>query len=161
VLSRINHQRSSVRYLRRAFPIGALIAASLGLAGCRYDVLAQNARDMLVGVYERFTEGFETPDLKAARCLLDELDAALLLGVGLVISAACTNLTSPPPPAFLALPQSLQNASPDIVGRSGQSSGFARLCYRSGPFVSSGPYGDRSLRSHLSSIHPRIFCFGS
>jgi predicted ATPase len=38
---------------------------------------AQNARDMLAGVYEQFTEGFETPDLKAARRLLDELEAAL------------------------------------------------------------------------------------
>jgi hypothetical protein len=31
---------------------------------------------MLAGVYERFTEGFETPDQKAARRLLDELGAA-------------------------------------------------------------------------------------
>jgi predicted ATPase/DNA-binding winged helix-turn-helix (wHTH) protein len=37
---------------------------------------AQDARDQLAGVYERFTEGLETPDRKAARRLLDELEAA-------------------------------------------------------------------------------------
>jgi len=36
---------------------------------------ARDARDLLAGVYERFTEGFETPDLKKARHLLDELGA--------------------------------------------------------------------------------------
>jgi predicted ATPase/DNA-binding winged helix-turn-helix (wHTH) protein len=33
----------------------------------------QEARDMLTSVYERFTEGFDTLDLKTARRLLDEL----------------------------------------------------------------------------------------
>jgi predicted ATPase len=31
------------------------------------------ARDLLAGAYGWFTEGFETPDLMAARALLDEL----------------------------------------------------------------------------------------
>jgi len=31
------------------------------------------ARDLLASVYGRFTEGFGTADLKAARLLLDEL----------------------------------------------------------------------------------------
>jgi predicted ATPase len=31
------------------------------------------ARDLLAPVYGRFTEGFETADLKEARALLDEL----------------------------------------------------------------------------------------
>jgi hypothetical protein len=33
------------------------------------------ARDLLAPVYGWFTEGFATPDLKAAKMLLDELDA--------------------------------------------------------------------------------------
>ena len=31
------------------------------------------AREILAPVYDRFTEGFETTDLKAAKCLLDRL----------------------------------------------------------------------------------------
>ncbi len=33
----------------------------------------QEARDLLAPVYEWFTEGFDTPDLKDAKALLDEL----------------------------------------------------------------------------------------
>ncbi|MBM3189762.1 MAG: hypothetical protein FJZ90_13675 [Chloroflexi bacterium] len=33
------------------------------------------ARDLLGGVYGWFTEGFDTPDLRDARALLDELNA--------------------------------------------------------------------------------------
>jgi predicted ATPase len=33
----------------------------------------QQARDLLAPVYGRFTEGFDTVDLKAAKALLDEL----------------------------------------------------------------------------------------
>jgi len=33
----------------------------------------QKARDLLFPVYNWFTEGFDTPDLKAAKALLDEL----------------------------------------------------------------------------------------
>ncbi len=32
-----------------------------------------DARDLLMPIYEWFTEGFDTPDLKDARVLLDEL----------------------------------------------------------------------------------------
>jgi predicted ATPase len=32
------------------------------------------ARDLLAPVYSWFTEGFATPDLKAAKALLDELE---------------------------------------------------------------------------------------
>ena len=31
------------------------------------------AKQRLAQIYDRFTEGFETPDLRAARALLDEL----------------------------------------------------------------------------------------
>ncbi len=34
---------------------------------------ASRARELLAGVYQRFAEGFETADLKSARCLLAEL----------------------------------------------------------------------------------------
>ena len=34
------------------------------------------ARDLLAPVYGWFTEGFDTPDLKAAKALLDELEGA-------------------------------------------------------------------------------------
>jgi len=34
------------------------------------------ARDLLAPVYGWFTEGFDTPDLKAAKALLDELSCA-------------------------------------------------------------------------------------
>jgi len=35
------------------------------------------ARDLLGPVYGWFTEGFDTPDLKEAKALLDELEARL------------------------------------------------------------------------------------
>ena len=37
--------------------------------------LARDARDLLAPVYGWFTEGFDTPDLKEAKALLDALDA--------------------------------------------------------------------------------------
>ena len=41
---------------------------------CRRD----EARDLLAPVYGWFTEGFETPDLKEAKALLDELGSAVI-----------------------------------------------------------------------------------
>jgi predicted ATPase len=35
-----------------------------------------DAHDLLSQVYQQFTEGFETPDLKDARALLDDLEAS-------------------------------------------------------------------------------------
>jgi predicted ATPase len=35
----------------------------------------QEGRETLSGIYNQFTEGFDRPDLKAARALLDELTA--------------------------------------------------------------------------------------
>jgi predicted ATPase len=35
------------------------------------------ARDMVAAVYDRFTEGFDTPDLVAARLLLEQLNESL------------------------------------------------------------------------------------
>ena len=47
------------------------------------------ARAMLAEIYGRFTEGFDTADLKDAKALLDELDeiaARLTLGPGQIWS---------------------------------------------------------------------------
>jgi predicted ATPase len=43
---------------------------------------------LLLPVYDRFTEGFETADLKAAKALLDVLQE---LGVGVAAAAICTD----------------------------------------------------------------------
>jgi len=37
----------------------------------------REARKLLAPIYDWFTEGFDTPDLQEARCLLDELSAAI------------------------------------------------------------------------------------
>jgi predicted ATPase len=47
-------------------------AASLGRLRRDQDRRAE-ARDLLAPVYDRFTEGFDTPDLKEAKALLNEL----------------------------------------------------------------------------------------
>jgi len=36
----------------------------------------REAHDLLSQVYDRFTEGLDTPDMKDARALLDDLEAA-------------------------------------------------------------------------------------
>jgi predicted ATPase len=54
------------------------LRAAAGLAR-RYQATRRTAlaRDMLAAVYNRFTEGFETPDLVASRLLLEQLDGSL------------------------------------------------------------------------------------
>jgi predicted ATPase len=42
---------------------------------CRDQGKRNEARDLLTPVYGRFTEGFDTLDLKEAKALLDELHA--------------------------------------------------------------------------------------
>ena len=55
--------------------MGAFCAAT-SLARLRRDQgRIKEARELLAPVYDRFTEGFETADLKAARALLDEFAA--------------------------------------------------------------------------------------
>jgi predicted ATPase len=53
------------------------LRAAASLARLRRDQgrLAE-ARDLLASVYGWFTEGFDTPDLKDAKALLDELGGA-------------------------------------------------------------------------------------
>ena len=53
------------------------LRASVSLARLRRDQGRRaEARNLLAPVYGWFTEGFDTPDLKEARVLLDELEAA-------------------------------------------------------------------------------------
>jgi predicted ATPase len=50
------------------------LRATMSLARLRrYRGSRSEARDLLAPVYAWFTEGFDTPDLKAAKALLDEL----------------------------------------------------------------------------------------
>ena len=50
------------------------LRAATSLAGLWRDQgKAAEARDLLAPIYNWFTEGFDTPDLKNARALLDEL----------------------------------------------------------------------------------------
>jgi predicted ATPase len=50
------------------------LRAAVSLARLRGDQgRCAEARDLLAPVYGWFTEGFDTPDLKEARALLDEL----------------------------------------------------------------------------------------
>ena len=52
------------------------LRAAVGLARLRSDQDRRaEARDLLTPVYGWFTEGFDTPDLKEAKALLDALDA--------------------------------------------------------------------------------------
>jgi predicted ATPase len=50
------------------------LRAAASLAGLRRDQShPAGARDLLAPLYGRFTEGFDTPDLKEAKALLDVL----------------------------------------------------------------------------------------
>ena len=64
----------SIRIARRQCALSWELRAALALARFRAGEGQRNqARDVLAPVYERFTEGFETRDLKAAEQLLAEL----------------------------------------------------------------------------------------
>ncbi len=50
------------------------LRAALSLSRARVDQgRGSEVRQLVAQVYDRFTEGFETPDLRAAKTLLDEL----------------------------------------------------------------------------------------
>jgi predicted ATPase len=57
----------------RAVKLWELRAATSLARLCREQDRGPEARDVLVPVYGWFTEGFDTPDLKDAKALLDEL----------------------------------------------------------------------------------------
>jgi predicted ATPase len=58
------HQSAKSLELRATMSLARLLASQ----GCR-----DEARSMLSEIYNWFTEGFDTPDLKDAKALLDEL----------------------------------------------------------------------------------------
>jgi len=65
------------------------LRAALSLARLRRDQgQATAARDLLAPVYGWFTEGFDTPDLKDAKALLDELAAPARADMGARVVAA-------------------------------------------------------------------------
>jgi predicted ATPase/DNA-binding winged helix-turn-helix (wHTH) protein len=69
-----DHFRQALHWARRQGALCWELRAATSLARLWRDQnRTKAAREILVPVYDRFTEGFETTDLKAARCLLDGL----------------------------------------------------------------------------------------
>src|SRR5258708_37117830 len=83
LLLRQGHSEAAEELYRRALSIAVEqeaklweLRASVSLARLRRDQGRRaEARDLLAPVYGCFTEGFDTPDLKDAKALLDELRA--------------------------------------------------------------------------------------
>jgi predicted ATPase/DNA-binding winged helix-turn-helix (wHTH) protein len=68
------HFRESLDWAGRQGALAWALRTSTSCARLlRHQRRAREARDLLAPVYERFTEGFATGDLKAAKTLLDEL----------------------------------------------------------------------------------------
>ena len=82
MLLRQGHTEAAEELYRRALSIAAEqeaklweLRAAASLARLRRDQGRRaEARDLLVPVYDWFTEGFDTPDLKEAKALLGELE---------------------------------------------------------------------------------------
>jgi predicted ATPase len=71
-----DHFRQAVDWARRQGALSWELRAATSLARMWRDQgRSKEARELLAPVYDRFTEGFETADLKASRALLDELAA--------------------------------------------------------------------------------------
>jgi predicted ATPase len=81
LLLRQGHTKAGEELYRKALSIAEEqeakmweLRAALSLARLRRDQgRYTEARDLLAPVYGWFTEGFDTPDLKEAKALLDEL----------------------------------------------------------------------------------------
>jgi predicted ATPase len=70
------HFRQALGWARRQGALSWELRAATSLARLRRDQgRIKEARELLTPVYDRFTEGFETADLKAAKALLDKLAA--------------------------------------------------------------------------------------
>jgi predicted ATPase len=77
-----HQQRTSkpcfARFIARTRQQGAKsleLRAAISLARLRRDQIKRTeARDLLAPIYNWFAEGFDTPDLKKVKALLDELD---------------------------------------------------------------------------------------
>jgi predicted ATPase len=71
-----DHFRQALDWARRQGALSWELRAATSLARMwRNQGRSKEARELLAPVYDRFTEGFETADLKASRALLDELAA--------------------------------------------------------------------------------------
>jgi len=68
------HFLHSLDWARRQGALSWELRASTSLARLQHQHgRTQKARELLTPVYDRFTEGFETSDLMAAKGLLDQL----------------------------------------------------------------------------------------
>jgi len=71
-----DHFRQAIDWARRQGALSWELRAATSLARMWRDQgRSQEARELLASVYDRFTEGFDTADLKATKALLDELAA--------------------------------------------------------------------------------------
>jgi predicted ATPase len=69
-----DHFRRSLDLARRQGALSWELRTAMSFARLQHDQgRIGESRDLLASVYGRFTEGFGTADLKAARLLLDEL----------------------------------------------------------------------------------------
>jgi predicted ATPase len=73
-----HHFRQALDWARRQGALSLELRATTSLARLLRDHgRSADARTVLQPVYERFTEGFETADLKAAKALLEALDVTV------------------------------------------------------------------------------------
>jgi predicted ATPase/DNA-binding winged helix-turn-helix (wHTH) protein len=78
-----DHFRQALHWARQQGALSWELRAATSLARLRRDQdRTRAAREILAPVYDRFTEGFETTDLKAAKCLLDRLRPSRRQGAG-------------------------------------------------------------------------------
>ena len=69
-----NHFKQSLEWARRQPSQSWELRTATSMARLWHEQkLINEARELLVGVYSKFTEGFETEDLATAKALLDEL----------------------------------------------------------------------------------------
>jgi predicted ATPase len=70
-----DHFRQALDWSRRQGALSWELRAATSLARLWSDQSRKReARNLLVRVYDQFSEGFETTDLKAAKALIDELE---------------------------------------------------------------------------------------
>lgn len=68
--------RRAIKLARTQSALAWELRAALGLSKFYRDQFPERARQALMSVYDRFTEGFETADLKAAKILVDTTSGA-------------------------------------------------------------------------------------
>jgi predicted ATPase len=70
-----DHFRQALDWARRQGALSWELRAAMSLARLLYDqARSADALALLQPIYDRFTEGFDTADLKAAKALLDTLE---------------------------------------------------------------------------------------